>query len=188
MTDRIKQLQQQIDGLKRELSEARRAVPHEPVKDYTLSNPDGSGTRLSELFAGKKDLIVIHNMGKRCPYCTLWADGMNGFTDHLNDRAGFVLASPDSPEVMREFAAGRGWKYRTVSIANTSFAADLGFEPQPGKFMPGVSAFRKRDDGSIVRTGHAVFGPGDDFCAIWHMFDLLEGGAGDWAPKYVYGR
>jgi predicted dithiol-disulfide oxidoreductase (DUF899 family) len=30
--------------------------------------------RLSELFAGKADLILIHNMGTTCPNCTLWAD------------------------------------------------------------------------------------------------------------------
>jgi len=31
------------------------------------------------------------------------------------------------------------------------------------------------------------FNPGDDFCALWHIFDLLPGGAGDWQAKYRYG-
>ncbi len=26
----------------------------------------------------------------------------------------------------------------------------------------------------------------DDFCALWHIFDLLPGGAGDWDPKFTY--
>jgi hypothetical protein len=32
----------------------------------------------------------------------------------------------------------------------------------------------------------ASFEPGDDFCALWHILDLLAGGAGDWAPKFSY--
>jgi hypothetical protein len=39
------------------------------------------------------------------------------------------------------------------------------------------------DDGRIVRTGRAAFGPGDDYCAVWPLFDLLEGGVGKWEPK-----
>jgi hypothetical protein len=29
--------------------------------------------------------------------------------------------------------------------------------------------------------------PGDDFCTVWHRFDLLPEGADDWAPKFTYG-
>lgn len=52
--------------------------------------------------------------------------------------------------------------------------------------MPGVSALRRNADGTIVRTGTRQFGPGDDFCAIFPMFDLLQDGVGDWQPKYHY--
>jgi hypothetical protein len=52
-----------------------------------------------------------------------------------------------------------------------------------GSSLPGVSALRRAVDGSLVPTGRAEFGPGDDFCAVWPLFDLLEGGAGDWAPQ-----
>ena len=140
---------------------------------------------LSELFGESDDLIVVHNMGKSCPYCTLWADGLNGVRDHLANRASFVVASPDEPKVQAEFASGRGWKFPMVSSAGTSFFNDMGFEID-GKAQPGVSAFHREDDGSIVRTGKAIFGPGDDFCAVWHLFDLLRGGPGEWEPRYEY--
>jgi hypothetical protein len=52
--------------------------------------------------------------------------------------------------------------------------------------LPGVSALRKRDDGTIVRTGRDEFGPGDDYAPAWRFFDLLEGGAGGWEPQYRY--
>jgi hypothetical protein len=32
----------------------------------------------------------------------------------------------------------------------------------------------------------AGFEPFDDFCALWHIFDLLPGGFGDWRPKFSY--
>jgi predicted dithiol-disulfide oxidoreductase (DUF899 family) len=49
-----------------------------------------------------------------------------------------------------------------------------------------VSAFHRNDDGTVVRTGKAIFGPGDDFCALWHLLDLLPGGPKGWEPKYKY--
>jgi hypothetical protein len=51
--------------------------------------------------------------------------------------------------------------------------------------MPGISVFQRRN-GKIVRVSDTAFGPGDDFAAIWHVFDLLPGGAGDWSPQYKY--
>jgi predicted dithiol-disulfide oxidoreductase (DUF899 family) len=82
----------------------------EEVSDYTFATADGT-VRLSALFSGNRDLIVIHNMGTTCPYCTLWADGFNGISDHLASRAAFVVSSPDRPEVQKKFAAGRGWRF-----------------------------------------------------------------------------
>ncbi len=154
----------------------------EPIGDYTFAIPDGE-VSLADLFVGKRDLLVVHNMGKRCSYCTMWADGFNGLLRHLEDRAAFVLASPDEPRVQRAFAEERGWKFRMVSTMGSSFNADLGFEPEHGKVAPGVSALYKQDDGTIVRTGKAVFGPGDLFNSAWPMFDLLKDGANGWGPK-----
>lgn len=187
MNPQIEAIQTKIEELKKELSAARRATKPEPVSDYTLRTSDDQPVKLNELFNGKPDLILIHNMGKRCPYCTLWADGFNGLAAHLASRAGFVLVSPDEPKVLKEFAGSRGWKFRTASTAGTTFSKDLGYEPEPGKHRPGASGFRKTALGAIERTGKATFGPGDDFCSVWPMFDLLHSGAGNWEPKYAYG-
>ena len=43
-------------------------------------------------------------MGRGCSYCTLWADGFNGLRHHFEDRAAFVVVSPDTPEQQK--AAG----------------------------------------------------------------------------------
>jgi predicted dithiol-disulfide oxidoreductase (DUF899 family) len=58
----------------------------------------------------------------------------------------------------------------------------MGYGDDEGKTYPGVSAFHKRGDGTIIRTGHMPFGPGDDFCAVWPMLDLIKDGKSDWEP------
>ena len=60
------------------------------------------------------------------------------------------------------------------------------YHTEQGGPLPGVSVFRRNEDGSIVRSAHAPFGPGDPFCPVWHFFDLLGNGHGDWAPEYSY--
>ncbi|HJT09252.1 MAG TPA: DUF899 family protein, partial [Candidatus Nitrosotalea sp.] len=58
----------------------------EQVNDYELLDSENRKVNLSKLFGKKKDLIIVHNMGKTCPYCTMWADGFNGLLPHLEDR------------------------------------------------------------------------------------------------------
>lgn len=160
-------------------------MPAEPVRDYALHNADGSPTSLSALFGSKDEMLLIHNMGRRCVYCTLWADGFNGLIDHFNSRVAFVLASPDEPAVLREFAASRSWRFRCVSTHQCTLAKDLGFEPEPGKVWPGVSALRRTSQG-IARSAYDHFGPGDAYCSIWNLLDLLPEGARGWEPRYSY--
>jgi len=179
-------IQKKITELKEELSRLRRLREPEAVRDYELTTAQGERATLTTLFDGHRDMLVIHNMGKRCPYCTLWADGLNGLTDHLSDRAAFILTTPDEPRAALEFAQSRGWRFPVVSHARTSFAKDLGFEPRPGAYMPGVSALRLKENGAIERSGSDFFGPGDDYCALWRLFDLLAEGANEWSPKYGY--
>jgi len=174
-----------IDELRREMRDIRAAAEPEVISDYTF--PTGNGTtRLSELFGDKSDLIVIHNMGASCAYCTLWADGFNGVYEHLANRAAFVVCSPDAPDAQSRFAAGRGWRFPMVSHAGTSFAADMGYRSETGGWLPGVSVFR-REAGRIVRVADTRFRPGDDFCTVWHLLDLLPDGVEGWSPRYSYG-
>lgn len=185
-TSDVQRIEAEIVRLRRELVELRRKREPEPTRDWTLAEADGTSVKFSALFGSGDELLVVHNMGRRCVYCTLWADGFNGLAHHLSDRVSFVVVSPDEPAVMREFAASRNWTFRTISSAGSSFAADLGFEDPPGSFHPGASGFHKRPDGTVVRTGIATFGPGDLYCPAWHLFDLLPKGAGSWSPKYAY--
>ncbi|WLR57472.1 DUF899 family protein [Mesobacillus subterraneus] len=190
--DSIKQLEQEIEskekelvGLKHELAALRKQLPLFTVEDYTLTSTEGEKLLLSELFGDKNELIVIHNMGKSCSYCTLWADGFSGFTKHLENKAAFVLTSPDDYQTLSDFSNERGWAFKSVSTKGTTFKEDLGFKSKEG-FWPGVSILLKEEDGTIKHYTKAAFGPGDDYCSIWSLFELLPDGSGSWGPKHSY--
>ncbi len=121
--------------------------------------------RLSELFGDRDQLILIHDMGFACPYCTMWADGFNGLLPQIDERAAFALASPDAVEQPKKGAAKRGWQFRMVSTRGSSFSKDMGFGDE-GSPMPGVSTFVRAPDGAISRYAAASFGPGDKFCSV----------------------
>jgi predicted dithiol-disulfide oxidoreductase (DUF899 family) len=72
-----------------------------------------------------------------------------------------------------------------VSHQGTSFAEDMGYWSESAGWLPGVSVF-KRDGAQILRTADTSFHPSDDFCAVWHLLDLLPEGADGWRPKFAY--
>ncbi|NJO36679.1 MAG: DUF899 family protein [Rhizobiales bacterium] len=175
MTDtakRIYALEGRIFELEQELAELRAKLAGEPVADCELTDRDGAGVRLSTLFGSQDRMLLIHNMGFDCPYCTLWADGFNAVYDHVAAKAAFVLSSPDPVERQRREAKARGWRFLMVSTQGSTLAKNLGFE-RDGKPLPGVSALLKAADGTLTRHGMASFGPGDRFCPVWNLLDLL---------------
>jgi predicted dithiol-disulfide oxidoreductase (DUF899 family) len=184
MNEQISSLQQEVQDAKQRLREAVASFEPEVVEDWELRGLNGCKVNLSRLFAGKSELLVVHNMGRGCNYCSLWGDAMKGIAPHLMQRCGFVLCSNDEPDVIKAFRETRGWDYPCVSGHGTGFARAMGYADAEGNPHPGVSAFHMRSDGAIVRTGHMPFGPGDDFCAVWPMFDLIKDGKGDWEPAH----
>jgi len=182
-SEQLARYRKQIADLRGKMRELQRLVEPEEVSDYEFSTKEGN-VRLSELFGDKEYLFVIHNMGAGCRNCTLWADGFNGMLRHIENRAAFVVASPDEPAAQQKFKATRGWRFRMVSYLDTGFAGDMGYQSNNG-WLPGVSVFRKRDR-TIYRVSDTGFQPRDDFCAIWHLFDLLPQGANGWQPQYTY--
>ena len=173
---RLADYRRQIASIREKMRETQAAVEPEAVRNYEFSTVNGT-VRLSDLFGDREDLILIHNMGVSCSYCTLWADGYNGIHQHVITRAAFAASSPDRPSVQQKFAESRGWKFPMVSHTGSSFAADMGYVSEKGGWTPGVSVFR-REAGAITRVSNTGFSPGDDFCTLWHFFDLLPGGIG----------
>jgi predicted dithiol-disulfide oxidoreductase (DUF899 family) len=173
-TREIFSLEQEIIELQSKLDQLRqRTVRGTPVTDYELTAWDGSPTRLSTLFGEKDQLILIHNMGMGCSYCTMWADGFTGLLPYLERIAAFVIVSPDDIETQKAGAARRGWKFRMLSAKGTSLFSDMGFESQDKSSWPGMSTLYKDESGQVRRHSLASFGPGDKFCPVFSFADLL---------------
>ena len=182
-TAQLAEYRRQIADLREKVRQTQASIPPQEVEDYRFANTQGA-VRLSELFGDKDTLFVVHNMGAGCRYCTLWADGFNGVLPHIESRAAFVISSPDAPATQEKFKATRGWRMRMVSHQGSSFAADMGFQKDES-WLPGVSVFRKKA-GKILHLVDTSAGPGDDFCVVWHLFDLIPEGPAGWKPQFNY--
>lgn len=88
----IASIEQQIADQSQKLMTLRAQAPGTQVPNYEFATTEGTVNML-DLFGDHDHLLVIHNMGTFCAYCTLWADGINAFVPHLESRVGLVLVS-----------------------------------------------------------------------------------------------
>lgn len=125
-------------------------------------------------------------MGQACRYCTLWADGLNGIIDHLEEAIAVVLVSPDPAPVQRKMALNRGWRFRLASHGGGPYMRE---ECAVGEHlnMPGAATYQ-RVDGQICRRSRTIFGPGDLYSPFWHALALAGLGLDDFTPQYRYWR
>ena len=181
-SSQIREIEVQIQTLKGELRKLRAANPAKLVQNSGLCDASGPIV-LGDLFGHHEDLLIIHNMGEACSYCTLWADGLNGLKSRIEERCAVVIVSPDDPARQAAIKEERGWTFRMAQDPTKEFSRELGFYTDRDGWYPGVSAFHRDEDGRIFLTNYTHFGPGDDFCAIWPLFDLLAGGDKGWEPE-----
>jgi predicted dithiol-disulfide oxidoreductase (DUF899 family) len=180
------------------VAQMRRNLPGGPqVPDYTFLEGERR-IRLSELFAdGKPELFVYHLMywaddDEFCPMCSMWIDGLNAVSKHVERRANFVVATRAPVDKLRAWAQHRGWSsIRLLSDDGEQFARDIGAQDGNADPIETVAVFVK--DGSAVRNtylNHAYMldeGRGIDLLTpVWHLFDLLPSGRDDWDPSNDY--
>ena len=167
------------------LAALRREEGDSAVTDYGFQTLAGE-TSLSGLFAGRERLLLIHNMGQGCRYCTLWADGINGVLGHLEDAMAVALVSKDTPEIQRRMALDRSWKFRMASHGGGAYMADQCAMGEHAN-NPGAAVYERKDS-KIVRHGRAAFGPGDLYSPVWHFLALAGLEVPDWTPQFHYWR
>ena len=181
--DRIAEIERQIGELITELVALRKASQGEPVRNYEFLTDVGP-TTLRELFGDRDRLLVIHNMGQACRYCTLWADGFNGLLPHLESALAVVLVSKDPPVVQRTFANSRGWRFRLACHGGGDYIREQGVYGQAENY-PGAVVY-ELGDGSILRKSACSFGPGDLYCALWPLLGLAGLNEEDFTPQFNY--
>lgn len=177
------ELEFEIMQMTQRLAELRQAEADVEVNDYAFQTLAGE-TTLSRLCAGRERLLMIHNMGQGCRYCTLWADGINGVLEHLEDAMAVVLISKDTPDVQRRMALDRGWRFQMVSHGGGIYMAERCTMGEQSN-MPGATVYERRD-GKIMARGSTYFGPGDLYSPVWHFLSLAGMGASVWTPQFHY--
>lgn len=180
----LQNIENQIYTLAKRAEKLRADNPRTPVKNYPFKNQFGEVTLL-DLFGDKDKLIVVHNMGQGCRYCTTWADGFNGFVPHLEDRMALVLVSKDDPNSQRRFANSRGWRFRMASHGGESDYIREQTVVAGQDNMPGIVAYERKGN-EIFRKNSSVFGPGDQFCSLWPILSLAGFNEENWTPQFSY--
>ena len=181
--DAIAALERRIGEQIEQLRKLRKARVGEPVPNYAFTTTDGE-TTLRDLFGERDKLLVIHNMGQGCRYCTLWADGFNGLLPHLEDALAVALVSKDPPSAQRNFANSRGWRFRMASHGGGAYIREQGVFGEAENY-PGAVVYERAGD-AIRRKNACVFGPGDIYCALWPFLGMAGMDGGDWTPQFDY--
>ncbi len=88
MSDEIAEIEKQLSELTTKLNELRKTNSGVEIKNYSFATLDGEATLL-DLFGENDRLLVIHNMGQGCRYCTLWPDWVKA-NGHLNTSTGYA--------------------------------------------------------------------------------------------------
>ena len=174
--------EKEFTRLREQMSEQQRALPWEAVdKDYVFDGPDGSET-LSDLFAGRSQLIVFHFMfapdaSAGCPHCSFWADNFDGAIAHLAQRDVTMLAASRAPYAkLADYRERMGWRFKWVSSGGTDFNFDFqaSFPPDAINSPDTVYNYTRQAPGRSEREGLSVFCQDDG--RIFHTYSTYARG------------
>lgn len=179
----IRDIEQKIHTLMERLAKLQQSNRGNEVINYSFSTIEDE-INLLDLFGEKDKLLLIHNMGQGCRYCTLWADGFNGFLPHLESTISVVLVSKDAPQLQRKFANSRGWRFRLASHEGGEYIQEQSVMKDSNN-MPGAVVY-ERDGDKIYRKNDCVFGPGDIYCSMWSLLGLAGLNETSWTPQFSY--
>jgi predicted dithiol-disulfide oxidoreductase (DUF899 family) len=175
-----------------QLAAERRALPWERVeKSYVFDGPDGKET-LSDLFAGRSQLIVHHFMfdpawEAGCKSCSFWADNFNGIDVHLAHRDVTLLAVSRAPFAKLEAYRRRmGWSFKWVSSFGSDFNYDLGASFTPQQMADGMVFWnytRQKPFGNET-VGTSVFCKNEN--EVFHTYSCYQRGVDMLNGAYHY--
>jgi len=192
--------EKEFTRLRDQLSRQRRDLPWERVdKQYIFEGPTGQES-LSDLFAGKSQLIIYHFMfdpdwEAGCKSCSFWADNFNGIDIHLKNRdIGFLAVSRAPWSKLDEYKKRMGWTFKWVSSFGTDFNYDyyVSFTPEQvakgnayfnyARQTPfdtevvGISVFYKDPVGTVFHTYSCYSRGVDMLTGAYHYIDLTPNG------------
>jgi predicted dithiol-disulfide oxidoreductase (DUF899 family) len=184
--------EKEFTRLRDQLSQERRDLPWERVeKNYAFDGPDGKET-LSDLFAGKSQLIVYHFMfdpswEAGCKSCSFWADNFSGIDIHLKHRDVSFLAISRAPLAKLEAYRRRmGWGFKWVSSFGSDFNHDFGVSFTPEQMAAGSAYwnYANQKPFEAETVGISVFCR--DQAQIFHTYSCYQRGVDMLNGAYHY--
>ena len=200
--------EKEFTRLRDQLSAERRALPWVKVDKPYLFDAPGGKESLSDMFAGRSQLIVYHFMfgpdwGDGCKSCSFWADNFNGIIVHLRHRDVTMVAVSRAPlETLEAYRKRMGWEFKWASSFGNDFNRDYhvsftkeeiskgdvyynyGMQKFPAEEAPGVSVFRKDDSGAVFHT-YSCYSRGLDMLnGAYHFLDITSKGRDEEGLSY----
>lgn len=191
--------EKELTRLRDDLAQRRRELPWVKVtKPYVFEGPDGQ-LPLSDLFAGRSQLIVYHfmygpNWTEGCPSCSFWADNFEGVPIHLAHRDATLVAISRAPyEKLAAYRRRMGWTFPWYSSHGSDFNFDFQVSYTPEQVesgnaehnyrrtkvlaeLPGISVFFRDETGEVYHT-YSTYARGLDMLnGAYHYMDLLPKG------------
>jgi predicted dithiol-disulfide oxidoreductase (DUF899 family) len=179
----IRQLEKEIWEQTVRLEMLRKNNKATKVKNYQLQTLGGK-TSLMDCFAGKDKMLVIHNMGQNCRWCTAWGDIINAALPYLESEFSVVLVSGDLPQAQRTFALSRHWDFRMVSHSNNEYISEQSIISGE-KNIPGIVCYERSGENILLKNASAFY-PGDAFNPIFHLLSVGGIGLKEFKPQFNY--
>jgi predicted dithiol-disulfide oxidoreductase (DUF899 family) len=190
-----KELTKAADHLRAE----RRKLPvREVTKEYTFKCPKGDNVTLSDLFQGRKQLIVYHFMfgpddEEGCVGCSMVADHIPNHLVHLNSMdTSFIVISRAPIEKIEAFKKRMGWTFPWVS----SFGSDFNYDfhvTLDESVAPVMYNYRNKAELEELGLGYSVKGeqPGSsaffkDGDRIYHTYSTYGRGTETLVSTYAW--
>ena len=200
--------EKELTRLHDELARLRRQLPWVRVDQrYVFDTPQGP-RGLSELFDGRRQLLVQHFMfapgwDEGCKSCSFMADHHDGMLAHLAQRDVALRVVSRAPlEQIEAFRRRMGWTFGWVSSHGSDFNRDFGvsftaeqmargavpynykLQPFPSEEAPGISVFARDDAGTVFHT-YSRYGRGVEvMMGIYALLDLMPRGRDEDALAY----
>jgi len=192
--------EKEFTRLRDQLSQQRRSLPWVKIeKNYVFEGADRQ-LNLSDLFAGKSQLIIYHFMfgpdwDEGCPSCSFWADNFDGIDIHLAHRdITFLAVSRAEYRKLEAYKQRMGWSFNWLSSLHSDFNYDFSVsftDEEKAKNetfynyrkqayfvdeLAGVSVFYKDDQGDIYHT-YSTYSRGVDILnGAYNYIDLSPKG------------
>jgi predicted dithiol-disulfide oxidoreductase (DUF899 family) len=200
--------EKEFTRLRDQLNAESRELPWVRVeKTYVFDGPNGKET-LSDLFAGRSQLIVNHFMlgpgwNEGCVGCSFGADHNDGIIVHLehHDVTFVAISRAPRPEI-EAFKKRMGWRFKWLSSFGSDFNYDYHVSFTPDEIrkgqvyynydmrefqveeLAGTSMFYKDENGDIFHT-YSAFARGSEMLGgVYGYLDHLPKGRNETGPNH----